>query len=232
MKGIHQKMNMKLIALLPMKRNSERVPNKNMKMFGNKPLYHSIIQCLLKSEFIEKVVINTDSHDIAEDAQRHFERVQIISRPKKIQGDLVPMNDIIAYDIEHLKGEHFLQTHSTNPLLRLETINKAIEAYFNDLDRFDSLFSVTRMQTRFYWSDGKPVNHNPQELLRTQDLPPIFEENSNFYIFSKGSFRNAGNNRIGLNSQMFEIDKLEAIDIDDAADFALAETLYTKRMDN
>jgi CMP-N-acetylneuraminic acid synthetase len=225
-------MNIKLIALLPMKKNSERVPGKNMKIFGNKPLYHSIIGSLLKSEFIEKVVINTDSYDIAEDAQRHFERVQIISRPKKIQGDLVPMNDIIAYDIDHLEGEHFLQTHSTNPLLRLETINKAIEVYFNDLDQFDSLFSVTRMQTRFYWSDGKPVNHNPQELLRTQDLPPIFEENSNFYIFSKTSFHNAGNNRIGLKSQMFEMDKLEAIDIDDPQDFALSETLYTKRMDS
>jgi CMP-N-acetylneuraminic acid synthetase len=115
-------------------------------------------------------------------------------------------------------------------LLRPETINKAIEAYFSDLNKFDSLFSVTRMQTRFYWSSGKSVNHNPQELLRTQDLPPIFEENSNFYIFSKTSFLNAGNNRIGLKPQMFEMDKLEAIDIDDPEDFELAEILYTKRI--
>ena len=223
-------MNMKLIALLPMKKNSERVPNKNMKIFGNKPLYHCIAKLLLKSEFIERVVINADSNYIAEDAQKNFKRVQIIQRPEKIQGDYVPMNDIIAYDLKHLKGEHFLQTHSTNPLLRIETINKAIEVYFNDLYKFDSLFSVTRMQTRFYWPNGKPVNHNPQELLRTQDLQPIFEENSNFYIFSKTSFRNAGNNRIGLKSQMFIMDKLEAIDIDDAQDFALAETLYKNRI--
>jgi CMP-N-acetylneuraminic acid synthetase len=175
-------------------------------------------------------VINTDSDYIAEDAQRHFERVQIIPRPEKIQGDFVPMNEIIAYDLDRLEGEHFLQTHSTNPLLRPETINKAIEAYFSDLNKFDSLFSVTRMQTRFYWSNGKSVNHNPQELLRTQDLPPIFEENSNFYIFSKTSFLNAGNNRIGLKPQMFEMDKLEAIDIDDPEDFELAEILYTKRI--
>jgi CMP-N-acetylneuraminic acid synthetase len=221
---------MKLIALLPMKEHSDRVPNKNIKLFGRKPLYHIIMQSLMESEYIEKIVINTDSNHIAEDAQRHFERIQIISRPEQIQGDFVPMNEIIAYDLGRLDGEHFLQTHSTNPLLRLATIDKAIEDYFNNLNKFDSLFSVTRMQTRLYWSNGKPVNHNTQELLRTQDLPPVFEENSSLYIFSETSFFNAGNNRIGLKPQMFEMDKLEAIDIDEPEDFALAEILYTKRM--
>ena len=221
---------MKLIALLPMKEHSERVPNKNMRLFAGKPLYYCTMYNLMDSKYIQKVVINSDSTNIAEDAKRHFKRVQIISRPEEIQGDFVSMNEIIAYDLSRLDCEHFLQTHSTNPLLRPETIDKAIEAYFNDLDRFDSLFSVTRMQTRLYWSDGKPVNHNPQELLRTQDLPPVFEENSNFYIFSKTSFFNAGNNRIGLKPQMFEMDKLEAIDIDEPEDFELAEILYTKRM--
>ena len=221
---------MKLIALLPMKAHSERVPKKNIKIFGNMPLYHIMMQSLMASELIEKVVINTDSNHIAKDAKRHFERVQIISRPEKIQGDFVSMNEIIAYDLSQLDGEHFLQTHSTNPLLRSETIDGAIEAYFQGLEIFDSLFSVTRMQTRLYWSDGKPVNHNPQELLRTQDLPPVFEENSNFYIFSKTSFFNAGNNRIGLKPQMFEMDKLEAIDIDEPEDFELAEIIYKKRI--
>jgi CMP-N-acetylneuraminic acid synthetase len=220
---------MKLIALLPMKGHSERVPNKNIKIFGNKPLFHIIMQSLMASKLIGKVVINTDSNHIAEDAMQHFERVQIISRPEEIQGDFVSMNEIIAYDLSQLDGEHFLQTHSTNPLVRPETVDKAIEIYFNDLNRFDSLFSVTRMQTRLYWSNGKPVNHNPQELLRTQDLPPVFEENSNFYIFSKTSFLNAGKNRIGLKPQLFEMNKLEAIDINDPEDFEIAEILYTKR---
>jgi CMP-N-acetylneuraminic acid synthetase len=221
---------MKLIALLPMKGHSERVPNKNIKLFGSKPLYHIIMKSLIESEYIEKIVINTDSDYIAEDAQRNFERIQIISRPEEIQGDFVPMNEIIAYDLRRIDGEHFLQTHSTNPLLQMDTINKAIEVYFKELKEFDSLFSVTRMQTRLYWSDGKPINHNPQKLIRTQDLSPVFEENSNFYIFSKTSFFNAGNNRIGLKPQMFEMDRLEAIDIDQPEDFELAEILYKKRI--
>jgi CMP-N-acetylneuraminic acid synthetase len=222
---------MKLTALLPMKENSDRLPNKNIKLFAGKPLYHCIIKCLMKSEHIEKIVINTDSNHIAKDAQRHFESIQIISRPEEIQGDFVSMNEIIAYDLDRIDGEHFLQTHSTNPLLRLTTIDKAVEVYFNNLNKFDSVFSVTRMHTRLYSADGKPVNHNPQQLLRTQDLPPVFEENSNFYIFSKTSFFNAGKNRIGLKPQLFEINKLEAIDINDQEDFELAEVLYAKRME-
>ena len=81
-------------------------------------------------------------------------------------------------------------------------------------------------QTRLYWKNGTAINHNPSELLRTQDLPPVYEENSNFYIFSKDSFNNCGNNRIGLTPQMFEIDKIEAVDIDNPHDFIIAENLY------
>jgi CMP-N-acetylneuraminic acid synthetase len=219
-----------MIALLPMKGHSERVPNKNMRDFNGKPLYHAVMNELLGSKFIEKVAINTDSEKIAEDAKKNFDHVVIIPRPREIQGDFVSMNTIIQYDLSQLQGEHFLQTHSTNPLLTTKTLNSAIQAYFDQLGSYDSLFSVTRFQTRFYWKNGKPVNHNPEELLRTQDLPPIFEENSNFYIFSRDSFKKAGNRRIGLTPQMYEVNKLEAIDIDDLEDFALAELLYTKKI--
>lgn len=139
------------------------------------------------------------------------------------------MNNIIDYDISQLEGEHFLQTHSTNPLLRSETINKAIEVYFNNLDKFDSVFGVTKVQTRFYDKNAKAINHNPNELLRTQDLEPMYEENSNFYIFSKESFKEANNKRIGLKPQIFEVNKLEAIDIDEPEDFIMAELLYKNR---
>jgi len=215
-----------MIALVPMKGHSERVPNKNMRLFNGRPLYHTIMKVLFQSRDIGKIVINTDSETIAEDAMKHFHNVQIIWRPQEICGDFVSMNTIIAYDLSQLEGLHFLQTHSTNPLLTTETLNAAIKKYFNHLDTYDSLFSVTRFQSRFYWEDGKAVNHNPKELLRTQDLPPVFEENSNFYIFSKDSFKKAGNQRIGLTPQMYEVNKLEAIDIDDSEDFQLAELLH------
>lgn len=221
---------MKLKALLPMKGNSQRVKNKNMRDFDGVALYHAIMKSLLASKYIECVVINTDSKVIAKDAKETFgDKIIIIDRPTEIQGDFVSMNDIIDYDLTQLDGEHFLQTHSTNPLLKSETIDKAIEKYFDRLDSFDSVFGVTKVQTRFYDKNAKAINHNPNELLRTQDLEPMYEENSNFYIFSKESFKKANNKRIGLKPQIFEVNKLESIDIDEPEDFIMAELLYKNR---
>jgi len=213
-----------------MKGHSERISNKNLKSFCSIPLYHIIVNSLLSSNYINKVVINTDSVDIKQDVSNNFVRVQLIDRPAEIQGDYVSMNKIIEHDLNILEGEHFIQTHSTNPLLKTETIDRAIEEYFYGVLQYDSIFSVTKLQTRLYWEDGKPLNHNPNELLRTQDLPSVFEENSNFYIFSKNSFREAGNNRIGLKPKMFEVPKMESIDIDEPEDFLLAESLYRIRL--
>lgn len=210
-----------------MKGHSERVPNKNMRNFNGKPLYHAIINSLLKSKHISQIIINTDSEIIKKDALNQFSKLRVIDRPEKIRGDFVSMNEIIAYDLSQAEGEHFLQTHSTNPLLKTETIDKAIETYFKKLEEgYDSVFSVTKIQSRLYWQNGSAINHNPKELLRTQDLPAVFDENSNLYLFSRKSFISAGNNRIGLKPFLFEMNKLEAVDIDNEEDFVLAEILY------
>lgn len=219
----------KLIALLPMKGHSERVPDKNMKLFCGVPLYHAILKTLQQSKYIRLIAIDTDSKRIREDALKKFNNVTIIDRPEELCGDFVSMNRIIEYDLSKLPGEHFLQTHSTNPLLTVETLDHAIETYFNNRMVNDSLFSVTEWQTRFYWQNGDPVNHNPEELIRTQDLPPIFEENSNFYIFSKRSFQEAHSRRIGTKPKMFVTDRLESIDIDEKIDFEMAEFLYSRK---
>lgn len=218
-----------VIALLPMKDHSERVPGKNMRTFSGRPLFHWIIMSLQNSKYIGRIVIDTDSRAIAQNALEHFDGVSILDRPEAIRGDFVSMNAIILYDLSQIEGEHFLQTHSTNPLLTTETIDKTIECYFDGLEMCDSLFSVTRHQTRLYWQDGRPINHNPEEMLRTQDLDPIYEENSCLYIFSRTSFSQSGNRRIGLRPQMFEIDKLEAVDIDGEQDFRLAEILFKSK---
>ena len=220
-------------ALLPMKRHSERVPNKNIRLFSGRPLFTIILETLLQSKWIDAVVINTDSDDIITIIQSQFPANVIIHRrPKELCGDMVPMNDIINYDIAQLSGDYFFQTHSTNPLLRCETIDIAFQKYFENISEFDSLFSVTRLQTRLFDKNVKPLNHKAGELVRTQDLEPIYEENSNFYIFSKKSFKNALNNRIGLNPHIHELNKMEAQDIDEEEDFVLAESIYNRKYSN
>ena len=217
----------KVIVLLPMKGNSERVSNKNLKLFNGKPLFHAVIDELIKSKYINKVIINTDSDLIADSAINSYKDFIIIhKRPKNIQGDFISMNKIIEYDLNNIDSDIYIQTHSTSPLLTIKSLDAAIEKMISKATDFDSIFSVTKIQTRFYDKNGNPFNHDPKELLRTQDLEPLFEENSGFYIFTKESFKNADHKRIGLRPLMFEIDKIEAIDIDEPSDFIIAETLH------
>lgn len=220
-------MSKKIVALLPMKGNSERVPNKNIKKFAGKPLYHRTMEVLLSSRYIDKVIVNTDSAALKQDLLNCFsDKVIIIDRPQELIGDMVSMNKIIECDINKVNADLYIQTHSTSPLLSVKSLDSAIEKMISRSTDFDSIFSVTKIQTRLYDKNGNPFNHDPKELLRTQDLEAMFEENSGFYIFTKDSFKNADNKRIGLRPLMFEIDKIEAIDIDEPSDFIIAEALY------
>lgn len=212
--------------LLPMKGHSERVPGKNMKLFCGAPLYHAIMKELLKSRYLGKIYVDTDSEVISGDVCKSFPGVHIISRPEHLQGDDISMNKIIGYDLSGIEGNHFLQTHSTNPLLTVETIDKALEFYFSNISEYDSVFGVNRIQSRLYRSDGKAINHNPDNLIKTQDLEPVYEENSTLYVFSRDSFLKAGNRRIGTKPFLFVVPNAEAIDIDTGADFEMACYLY------
>jgi len=219
----------RIIALVPMKGHSERVPNKNIRPIAGKPCFHWIIETLSKSKYIGEIVINTDSEEIIKDAKSNF-NVTILKRPEFLLGDMVGIQPLIEYDLSQTNGEYYLQTHSTNPVLKTETIDKAIETFFSQ-NVNDALFSVTTLKTRFYWPDGKGINHDPKILIRTQDLEPIYEENSCFYIFSKETNKKV-KNRLGSNPMMFPIDKLEAADIDTWDDFYWAEYLLNKQIKN
>ncbi len=216
-------------ALVPMKHNSERVKGKNFRKIGGKPLYHWILESLSRSKYIDEIIINTDSNLIAEDASKNF-NVTILRRPDYLLGDMISMAPLTKYDLSQTDGDYFLQTHSTNPLLTTNTINKAIETYFS-LRQHDSLFTVTPLKTRFYWQDGRAVNHNPDKLIRTQNLPVIYEENSCIYVFSRKMFAERCH-RLGKNPYMMPIDRIEAIDIDDEDDFLMAEYFINLRKNN
>lgn len=219
----------KVKALVPMKGHSERVPHKNIRPLAGKPCFHWVMEALSASEYIDEIIINTDSEEIAASASI-FPKARILKRPDFLLGDMVSIQPLIEYDLSQSDGEYFLQTHSTNPLLTTETVNKAIEAFFSQTEH-DTLFSVTEIKQRFYWPDGRGINHDPKFLIRTQDLEPIYHENSCFYIFSRET-NNKIKNRLGANPLMFPIERLEAADIDDMEDFYWAEFLMQRRLQN
>jgi CMP-N-acetylneuraminic acid synthetase len=221
-------MKLRLVALVPMRHHSQRVTGKNYRSFAGKELYRYIIETLLDCELIDEVAVNTDSPRIMEDVTEHFPQVRLIERPENLRAPTVSMNDVLLYDVTKIESDYYLQTHSTNPLLRTETINRAISSFLDNRPYYDSLFSVTRIQSRLWDDMARAINHNPAILLRTQDLPPVYEENSCLYIFSR-SVLEKRHNRIGERPLMFEIDAEEAWDIDDETDFRIAEFLHCER---
>jgi CMP-N-acetylneuraminic acid synthetase len=221
-------MNPKIAALVPMRHHSQRVPRKNFRLIAGKPLFHFVIENLLQVPEISQIMVDTDSPDIMDGLTRYFPEVKIIERPVELRADDLSMNEILLHDVMKTKEELFLQTHSTNPLVCPSTYSHAIQKFHNNRDKFDSLFAVTRIQVRLWDSNGKPINHDPRVLLQTQDLPPVYEENSCFYIFSK-EILSARHNRLGEKPMMFEVDRDEAWDIDEEIDFQIVELLLKNR---
>lgn len=220
---------MRLIALVPMRHHSQRVPGKNYRPLAGKPLYQYIIETLLAVPEVSGILVDTDSEPVMEGLRRNFPQVQVVERPEYLRADAIPMNDILLYDTSLVEADFYLQTHSTNPLLRPETISRAIQTFLAVYPTYDSLFSVTRLQTRLYDQNGRALNHNPNELLQTQDLPPVYEENSCIYLFTRENLVRR-HHRIGERPLLFEIDPAEAWDIDEELDFAITEFLMERRL--
>lgn len=223
-------MKKKIVALLPMKANSTRVPGKNFKDFCGKPLFKWVLDSLLEVEDIDQVIINTDAKDILiKNGLQESERVVIRQRKESICGDEVSMNVVLADDVENVEADIYLMTHTTNPLLSSDTIARAIKKYKEHLisDTADSLFTVNKIQTRFYTEDCKAINHDPNNLIPTQNLEPWYEENSNLYLFNRESFTST-NARIGRKPCMMISPPMECSDIDtpDDWDRAVVMTQY------
>jgi CMP-N-acetylneuraminic acid synthetase len=216
-----------LVALLPMKAHSARVPRKNFRLLAGKPLFRWMLDKLLAMAEVDRVVINTDARaELRALGLDDGPRVLIRDRAAGLCGDMVSMNLVLADDLRNVPADAYLMTHTTNPLLGVETMRRALMAHAADLaaGTHDSLFSVSRYQTRFYRADGSPVNHDPAVLVRTQDLEPWFEENSNLYLFTARSFA-ATQSRIGAAPRLFETHRIESIDIDTEDDWRIAEAL-------
>ena len=218
-----------VVALVPMRHSSERVPGKNYRPLAGKPLYAHIVETLLAVPEVDRVAVDTDSPAIIHGLKRDFPEVMILERPEHLRAGTIPMNEILLHDSAQVMADLYLQTHSTNPLLRAETLSRAIRTLRGAYPTYDSLFGVTRMQVRLWDQLARPINHNPAILLRTQDLPPVYMENSCVYLFTRQTLE-LRRNRLGERPYMFEISPEEAWDIDEESTFKVVEILMRERM--
>lgn len=218
----------RIVALVPMRHHSQRVPGKNYRLLAGKPLFHHTINNLLSVPEISEVVVDTDSEPVMEGLRQYFPTVRILERPSHLRADDVSMNEVLAYDTSMAQADFYLQTHSTNPLIRPDTFTRAIHALVITYPAYDSLFSVTRLQVRLWDQLSRAINHNPDILLQTQDLPPVYEENSCIYIFPRPVLLER-RNRLGHRPLMFEMDAAEAWDIDEELDFDIVDFLIQRK---
>jgi len=221
----------KIVALIPMRHHSQRVPGKNYRLLAGKPLFFHILETISQISEIDQIVIDTDSSTIRDYLKKDFPKVVVLDRPENLRADDVPMNEILLYDTSQVPADLYLQTHSTNPFITQGSILKAIKLLREKYPAIDSLFSVTRIQARLWDGLARPINHNPAILLQTQDLPPVYEENSCLYLFTRQTLENR-RTRIGERPYLFEITESESWDIDEEEDFAIAELIMKQRLNN
>ncbi|MBB4287908.1 cytidylyltransferase domain-containing protein [Roseospira goensis] len=213
-------------AVLPLRGTSVRVPGKNRRPLAGRPLFHHILGTLAAADVVDRIVVNSDDPAILDEALTVVPAALAMRRPAALAAPETSMNDVLRDTLDRLPSDAglILQTHATNPFLTAATLGRAIAALRAAWPDRDSLFAVTRRQVRLWDASGRPLNHDPARLLPTQDLAPVFEENSCLYLFTAAGLRARGT-RIGARPLLFETPALESLDIDEASDFVLAEAL-------
>lgn len=211
---------MKIVAVVPMKLNNRRLPQKNTKCFTNgKPLCYYILSTLLTVKGIDEVYVYCSNPEIQEFIPNG---VNYLQRSPNLDQDTTKMNEVLNCFSTEVQADIYVMTHTTAPFIKKESIEKGLEAVISG--EYDSSFAAKKLQD-FLWKDGKPFNYELNNIPRTQDLPAIYEETSGFYIYRKNVITEL-NRRIGDKPFIVEVSEIEGIDIDEAEDFTIADAIY------
>lgn len=211
---------MKIVAVVPMKLNNSRLPNKNIKEFRNgKPLCWYILHTLLEIEEIEEVYVYCSNEKIKDYIP---EEVKFLKRGSDLDQDTTKMNEVLKRFQGDVPADIYVMTHTTAPFISAASISKGLESVISG--EYDSALSVKAIQD-FLWKDGKPFNYSLENIPRTQDLEKIYCETSGFYIYKQEVIRDF-NRRIGYHPFLVEVGEIESIDIDEKEDFEIADAVY------
>lgn len=211
---------MKTVAIVPMKLNNRRLPNKNTKPFTNgKPLCYYILSTLLQVHGIDEVYVYCSNPDIKEFIP---DGVKYLNRSSELDQDTTKINEVLQSFSKDVPADIYVMTHTTAPFISKESIEKGLRAVLEG--GYDSSFAAKKLQG-FIWKDGKPFNYELDKIPRTQDIEPLYEETSGFYIY-KSDVMTKLNRRIGDKPCIIEVDEIESCDIDELNDFKIADAIY------
>lgn len=206
---------MKVVALIPIKLNSQRLPQKNILPIAGRPLCWHICNSLLKAKGIDEVYVYCSDEEVKKYIP---DGILYKKREKWLDEDNVKGFDIYREFIREVDADVYILAHTTSPFIKVSSIENALEHVLSGEN--DSAFSAERVQT-FAWYKNKPINYNLNDVPRTQDMEPIWVETSAFYIFKKEIFIEH-NRRIGFRPYIQEVTGSESIDIDEKKDYELA----------
>ena len=211
---------MKIVAIVPMKLNNQRLPQKNTKSFTNgMPLCYYILSTLLQIKEIDDVYVYCSNPDIKEFIP---EGVKYLKRSELLDQDSTKMNEVLRCFSEEVPADIYVMTHTTAPFISAESIRKGLKAV--ESGKYDSSFAAKKLQD-FLWKDGEPFNYELDSIPRTQDLPTLYEETSGFYIYCSKVMTEFGR-RIGDKPYIVEVGEIESTDIDEEEDFMIADAIF------
>lgn len=211
---------MKIVAIVPMKLNNKRLPQKNTKSFTNgAPLCTYILNTLKKVDRIEEIYVYCSNPDIKEFLP---EGVKYLKRSESLDQDTTSMTEVLNCFAQDVDADIYVMTHTTAPFVSEESISKGLDAVLSG--EYDSSFAAKKLQD-FLWKDGKPFNYALDNIPRTQDLDTMYEETSGFYVYEK-SVMTEKHRRIGDNPFIVEVGEIESVDIDEPEDFMIADAIY------
>lgn len=211
---------MKTVAIVPMKLNNRRLPQKNTKSFTNgKPLCYYVLSTLLTVDGVDEVYVYCSNPDIQDFIPTG---VKYLRRSESLDQDTTKMNEVLQCFAKDVPADIYVMTHTTAPFISKESIEKGLKAV--ESGEYDSSFAAKKLQD-FLWKDGIPFNYELSNIPRTQDLPPLYEETSGFYIY-KSDVMTCLNRRIGNKPYIVEVGEIESVDIDEAEDFLIADAIF------
>ncbi len=211
---------MKVVAVVPMKLNSVRLPNKNIKPFDNgEPLCKYILNTLKSISKIDEVYVYCSNPSIKDYLP---DGVKYLTRSTSLDQNTTKINEVLSSFASDVEADVYVMTHTTAPFIKPESIEKGLDAVLSG--EYDSSFACKKIQ-EFLWQDNKPFNYSLNNIPRTQDLPELMAETSGFYIYNAKIIKEL-NRRIGEKPYLVEVDGIESIDIDEADDFAIANAVY------
>ena len=215
---------MRLGAFIPIKAQSRRVPGKNLREVGGKPLYRWIIDAAMQSQAFDAVFVDTDSDEIAKAAE--MMGVMVIGRDPSLARDDANGNDLLCHHAERFPDfDVYCQLFATAPFLRAGTIARAIDDLLAS-PRNDSVLTAVEAPG-WHWFNAQPINFRPGILPRSQDAPKLIRETTGLYAIRREPLLRY-RCRVGATPLFVMVNPIEAVDIDDESDLARAQEIAAK----